>query len=315
MTEQTAESVEQMLHDGLVRGDASIAATRPVLRHLLAADDGGLLSDETVARVRGMTYHLAEQLLLAQASAAEVRDVPGYVGERQEPLAQALFADTALLSHAHGLTIEAQAIDRLQARGGVDAVLTPLIQEMASADDGGTAALAMSVLAAQARFLQHQRRMELPLCELPGNLLHQALLALRAQATADDEPAAEIAEGELRAGYDEAAGRLGLIARLVLALGRESALALRIAHSGLSIFSTALALASRQERSLVLLSLAERQPARLALSLRAAGLDRRTAIEQLLWFHADASMAEGLETMPADRAAALLAGSQSAAAL
>ena len=34
MTEQAAESVEQVLRDELVRGDAVIASARPILRHL-----------------------------------------------------------------------------------------------------------------------------------------------------------------------------------------------------------------------------------------------------------------------------------------
>ena len=315
MTEQAAQSVERVLHDGLVRGDASIAAAGPVLRHLLADSDGSaLLSDETVARVRGMTYHLAEQLLFAQASAAEARDLAAYIRARQEALAQALFEDAALLSHAHGLSIEAQLMDHLQARVGVDPVLPPLVQDLAAANDGDTAALAMAVLAAQARFQQHQRRMELPLGELPGHILHPVLLVLRAQAGGDDEPAAEIAEGELRARYDERAGRLGLIARLVLGLGKETAPALRLAHAGLSIFATGLSLASRQDRSLVLLSFAERRRARLALSLRAAGLDPRAAVEQILSLAPDIAMPDGLETVPADRAAALLATSRPEAA-
>ena len=70
MTEQTAESVEQVLRDELVRGDAVIASARPVLRHLLASEDSALFSDEMIARVRGMVLDVAQQLLLAQAAAA-----------------------------------------------------------------------------------------------------------------------------------------------------------------------------------------------------------------------------------------------------
>src|SRR6187401_3595333 len=99
MTEQTAESVEQVMHDELARGDAMIAAARPILRHLLANDDTGLFSDEMIARVRGMMLDVAEQLLFVQAGAAEVRDRPAYVGERQDELAQALFEDSDFLSH------------------------------------------------------------------------------------------------------------------------------------------------------------------------------------------------------------------------
>src|SRR6187549_3024641 len=116
MSEQAAETVERVLHDELVEGDAMIAAARPILRHLLASDDSGLFSDETIARVRGLVLSVVEQLLFAQAGVAEARDRPGYVAERQDKLAQALFADTAFLAHAHALTVEAQLIERLQGR-------------------------------------------------------------------------------------------------------------------------------------------------------------------------------------------------------
>jgi len=314
MTEQTVESVEQVLHEELVRGDAMLAAARPILRHLLANDDTQLFSDEMIARVRGMMLDVAAQLLFVQSGAAEVRDRPLYVGERQEALAQALFEDSDFLSHAHALTVEAQLVERLQARSGIDPVLTPLVQELVAAKDGAVAALAMAVLAAQARFQQHHRRMELPLRELPGDLFHRALVLLRDAAGADDEPAAEIAERQLRDEYQESAGRLGLVARLVMALGQKAPRALAIDHAGVSIFATALSMASGQDRNLVVLSFAEQQYARLALSLRAAGLAQPAVIEQFLYLHPEVSLPEGFDMLRTDRAAALLAASQPEAA-
>lgn len=314
MTEQTAETVEQVLREELVRGDSLIATARPILRHLLANDDNGLFSDEMIARVRGMMLDLAGQLLFAQAAAAEVRDRPAYIAERQEALAQALFNESAFLAHAHALTVEAHLIERLQGRSGIDPVLTPLVQELVAAKDAGIAALAMAVLAAQARFQQHCRRMELPLRELPGDLFHKALVLLREQAEGDDDPAAGGAEQILRADFEEGAGRLGLIARLVMALGQNAQRALAIDHAGLAIFATALSMASRQDRALVVLSFAERQYARLALSLCAAGLRQQTVVEQFLYLHPDVSLPEGFEMLRADRAAALLAASQPEAA-
>src|SRR5688572_23262252 len=103
MTEPTAESVEALLRDELARGDEMLAAARPILRHLLANDEQALFSDEMIARVRGMLLDVASQLLFAEAAAGEVRDRAGYVAERQEELAQALFEDTAFLAHAHSL--------------------------------------------------------------------------------------------------------------------------------------------------------------------------------------------------------------------
>jgi len=311
MTEQAAETVEKVLRDDLIRGDATIASARPILRHLLSSDDSGLFSDEMVARVRGMVLSVAEQFLFAQAEAAEARDRPAYVARRVDNLAAALFEDGAFLSHAHALTVEAQQVERLQGRSGVDPVLTPLVQELVAAQDAaGTAGLAMAVLAAQARFQQHVRRMELPLRELPGDLFHLALTLMRSRASAEDYPAAESAERQLRNDYDEGAGRLGLIARLVMEMGEDAERALAIDHAGLGIFATALSMASGQERDLVLLSFAERRHARLALSLRAAGLRQQATVEQFLVLHPDLALPDGFEMLDADRAAALLAASR-----
>jgi hypothetical protein len=312
MTDPTAESVERVLREELARGDATIATTRPILRHLLANDDHALFSDEMIARVRGMMLDVAGQLLFAEASAAEARDRAGYVAERRDALAQALLEDCAFLAHAHALALEAQLAERLQARSGIDAVLSPLVQELAASRDEATAGLAMTVLAAEARFLQHCRRMELPLGELPGDLFHKALLLLRSHGEAETS---EQAERALRESYEEGAGRLGLVARLVMGMGGRAVRALAIDHAGLAIFATALAMASGQERDLAVLSFADRQYARLALALRAAGLKPQAVEEQFLYLHPEIALPEGFEMLGADRAAAVLAASQPVAAL
>jgi hypothetical protein len=312
MTEQTTEAVELLLRDELGRGDAKIATSRPILRHLLANDDHTLFSDEMVARIRGMMNHIASQLLFAQGAAADALDRARYAADRQDDLAQALFEDTDFLAHAHALTLEAQLTERLQARSGIDSVLTPLVQELAAAREMDVAGVAMAVLAAQARFMQHHRRMELPLGELPGDLLHKALLLMRLQA--GDERAADQAERQLRDIYEEGAGRLGLLARLVMAMGQKAVRALAIDHAGLAIFSTALAMASAQSRDLTVLSFADRQFARLALALRAAGLKQQAVEEQFLYLHPEIALPDGFEMLRADRAAALLADSRPEAA-
>jgi hypothetical protein len=313
MTEQTAEAVELVLRDELGRGDAMIATSRPILRHLLANDDHTLFSDEMIARIRGMMHDVASQLLFAQGAAADAPDRARYVAERQDELAQALFEDTDFLAHAHALTLEAQLTERLQGRSGIDAVLTPLVQELAAAREMDVAGLAMAVLASQARFMQHHRRMALPLGELPGDLFHRSLLLLR--SAADDRAAAEEAERQLRDSYEEGASRFGLLTRLVVTMEQKAVRALAIDHAGLAIFSTALAMASGQDRGLTVLSFADRQFARLALALRAAGLKQQAVEEQFLYLHPEIALPDGFDRLRADRAAALLAGSQSAAVL
>lgn len=313
MTERSLDSVEDILRQELGRGDAMIATARPILRHLVANDDEGLFNDEAVARIRGMMTHVATQLLFAQAGVIEALDPAAYAAERQEDLVQALFEDGALLAHAHALTLEAQIAERLRARGGIDSVLTPLIQELAAAKEGETAALAIAVLAAQARFMQQQRRMELPLGELPGDLLHAALVLLRDHG-GSEEQAAEV-ERRLRETYDEGSSRLGLLTRLIMTLGSKATRALSIDHAGLALFATALALASGQERELTVLSFADRQFARLALGLRAAGLRQQAVEEHFLYLHPEVALPEGFDTLRPDRAAALLAGSRPEAAI
>lgn len=314
MTERSLDSVEDILREELGRGNAMIATARPILRHLVANDDEGLFNDEAVARIRGMMAHVASQLLFAQAGAVDAFDRAAYAAERQEDLVQALFEDGALLAHAHALTLEAQIAERLRARGGIDAVLTPLIQELAAARESEIAALAIAVLAAQARFMQQQRRMELPIGELPGDLFHAALVVLRARGGASDEQVAKV-EQRLRESYDEGAGRLSLSTRLIMALGPKATRALSIDHAGLALFATALALASGQERELTVLSFADRQFARLALGLRAAGLKQQAVEEHFLYLHPQVALPDGFDTLRPDRAAALLASSRPEAAI
>lgn len=307
----SAAEVETIMRDELAEGDAVLASTRPILRHLLANRDQTLFSDEVVARVRGMIAHVARQLLRACADAADAddavqQDLPGH-----EELAALMLEDTAFLSHAHALTQEAGLAEDLQRRSGIDGVLSPLLQELAATSDPQVAAGAMRVIAAQARFLQQMRRMELPLAELPGDLFHKALLLMHTQMAGD--PVAETAGAALRASFDEGEGRIGQLSRLVMALGSRAGRALAIDHAGLALFATALGMASNQDRTLAVLAFGENQLARLALSLRAAGLGQSAVEEQFLYIHPDALLPEGFDGLTVARATAVLAASPVAA--
>ena len=87
-----------------------------------------------------------------------------------------------------------------------------------------------------------------------------------------------------------------------------------IDHAGVAIFSTALAIGSAQDRDLAVLSTNDRQLARLALALRAAGLKPQAVEEQFLYLHPEHSLPEGFGELRAERAAALLSASASSAA-
>jgi hypothetical protein len=290
-------SVEDVLRDELSHGDAMIGSISPILRHLLTSDDHSLFSDEIVARVRGMVEHLARQLL----NSLNIAD------ENAQHVVAGLIERPALLAHVHALAIEFQLTERLQARLALDPVLSPLLQALIASPDSVVAGSGMALLAAQARFVQAQRRMELPLTELPADLFHAALQALRTiEADAD---ALVSAETDLRARFDEGRSRLGLMSRLVMGMGGGASAALAVAHAGAGLFLTALALGSGQDRDLTALSTNEVQVARLALALRAAGMRPEAVEEQFLSLHPEISLPDGFEQLGADRAAALLARS------
>jgi hypothetical protein len=147
--------------------------------------------------------------------------------------------------------------------------------------------------------------MALPLGELPGDLLHDALRTIREEAS--DQESAVAAERRLRDAYDESRGRLGLMTRLVMRLGKNAPRALDVGHAGLSLFATALAMASGQRRDLTVLSFSRRQSARLALAMRAAGLKQPAVEAQFLYLLPDVALPEGFDRLVAGRAAALLA--------
>lgn len=301
----SAATVEQAMRDELAEGNGALAATQPILSMLLTNRDQSLFSDEVIARVRGMMAHVAQQVLLACAEAGLQGDPAALMDQAHEDLTQLLLGDVAILSHAHALTQEFALSEQLHRRSGIDGVLSPLLQELAANSDADLAASAMRVIAAQARFLQHMRRMELPLGELPGDLFHKALLLM--QNLLDDDAIATTAGTALRAGYDEAEGRLAQLSRLVSALGPRAPRALVVDHAGPALFATALGMASAQDRNLVLLSFGENQLARLALALRAAGLGQGALEEQFIYLHPDALLPEGFDALTPARAATILA--------
>ena len=305
-TETSLESVETLLRDELAQGDAMISTATPILRHLLVNDDRALFSDEVVARVRAMTADAARQLLHAEAQARQIADRASFLAEREDGLVEALVEEPAFLAHVHALSLEGTLALQLQARCSIDGVLTPLLQELVASSDDFVAGSAMAVIAAQARFIQDHRRMAMPLRELPGELFHKALLVLRSHARDESIVAAERA---LREGYDEAHSRLGLLTRLVMRLTRPAPGALDLGSAGLAVFSTALAMATGQERELTVVSFSERQLVRLALALRAAGLDQPSVEEQLLVLHPIVALPAGFDQLSAERAALLLASS------
>jgi hypothetical protein len=278
-------------------GARALSSVVPVLRHLLGSEAQGLVSEAILARVRGMILDLAAQLLAVRAGRDPAARAPDGDPAVLDMLAESLMGDEALLAHCHALASESLVAARLQQRHAVDPVLSPLLQELIASEDPAVAALAMATLAAQSRFVESQRRMELPLGELPAELFH-ALLA-RVQGDA----------GHARAqmNYDEATSRLGLLARLVAAMRRGAVAALALDHAGLALFASALASETRVPRGAAVLACQEGQSLRLALLLRAGGLSAPAIERQVVLAEPAALLPPAIAALTPPRAAALVA--------
>ncbi|MCA1660787.1 MAG: hypothetical protein LC648_00930 [Novosphingobium sp.] len=272
--------VESRFAAGLAAAERTLAGVSPTLRGLLASDDPALFSDRLVAQVRGQLEDLAWRLVEAGGPANDDATVE---------LADRLISEPTLVRHAHALALEFELAERLAARLSLDPVLPPLLQARIASPDPETAATAKDLIAAQARFVQAQRRGELAPADLPGELL-DAALSLGASA---------------HAGADEPANRLALLERVAADVGGE---ALDLTHAGGALFVTALARAAGIDRDAAVLVTAEAQAPRLALILLAGGA-RPAAIERTLFaLHPDFALPEGFASLSAERAAALLAG-------
>lgn len=305
----TGTGVETVLRDELAQGDAMMGTVAPIMRHLLANSEHSVFGDEIVARVRGMFGDIARQLLDALARAEGQTERVEHPGEALAALVEALVAQPGLLSHLHALALEWQLTERLEVRLAIDPVLPPLLQSLVASSDAGVAGLSMALLASQARFAQTQRRMQLPINELPADHFHSAIQAMRSLASGQGGVAAVTCETALKAGYDESRSRLGLIAQLITGMGGSATVALSASHAGIAMFLTALSLASGQDRDLTVMSTNEGQLARLALALRAAGLRPDAVGEQFATLHPEVELPSGFEALDADRAASLLASS------
>lgn len=302
-------SLDAALREDLALGDAMIRSVAPIMRHLLASDQHSLFADEIVARVRGGIHDLAGQLLDALATAQGSTERIEHAPDAVTAFVDALTNVPGLVSHLHALAVESQLSERLQDRLALDPVLPPLVQALLASTEGATSALAMNLLASQVRFQQTQRRMQLAITELPADLMHAVLMVMRGMADADSESEvnARAAEASIRERYDESRTRLGIVARLVTAMGGGAVAALNLTHAGVAIFTTTLALCSSQDRDVIVLSTNEGQVARFALSLRAAGLKPSLIGEQIVALHPEVALPDGFEGVGADRAAALLA--------
>ncbi|MEO1488590.1 MAG: hypothetical protein AAFR88_04020 [Pseudomonadota bacterium] len=296
-------SVETILKDELARADRALGGIAPVLSHMLASSGHALVSDAIVARVRGMLNDMARQMLEA---IGRVQPATEENPLSIEALSDALGSDPAILNHCHAAAMEGHLAERLDQRSSVDPVLSPLWQELIASDDPVTGELAMSAMAAQSRFIQSQRRMQQPLSELPADILERSIRIWQRSNPAELGAAIGMAVQSIKQDYDEAESRIGQLARLVLSMRGGAIAALELDHAGLALFTSALAALTDQDRGRAVMACHEGQAARLAVALRAAGLNPQAIERQFLLLEPAQMLPLGLDAMSTETAAAIL---------
>lgn len=299
-----ADAADHPLRVALARGDRAHARSAPALRHLLAAPDQSLIEEAVVAQVRGMLANLASQLVEAR-----LRSRPVDAATQDAMLARLLLEDD-LRAHCQALALEWRLARKLESGLAIDPVLSPLLQAWVAEADAATGSLAMAALAAQARFAQAQRRMQLPLAELPAELFHAVLAAAREVIPDTDADAVAQADARLRGDYEEGASRLALLARLVREAGAQTPRALSVEDAGVALWLSALAARSGESRDRTACAAADPHLGRLLLTLRAAGAMPAEAERQALRIQPDADLPRGLADVGTREAAQWLADVQ-----
>ncbi|MEM1052040.1 MAG: hypothetical protein AAGI28_08090 [Pseudomonadota bacterium] len=282
--------VDTSLQDELARGNRALASIAPVIAHFLNDNGPSLITDAIVAQLRGMLNHIAQQLLPKSETASK-----GYSENLAEIMAR-LTNDVPLIEHLYAVALEGQITESLEQRAAVDPVLSPLMQELIASTRPETAELAMTALSSQARFCQSQRRMELPLGELPYEIFSSVLHHLE-----EFKPGVDPlnAAAKLQEGFDEGASRLGLMARLCANLQGGAIAALDLGHAGFALFSSAAASLTQQDRAAVVFACHEGQAARLALTLRTAGLNADAIDAQLGVLGSRTALSPGIASIAA----------------
>ncbi len=271
--------VDVLLREELARGNRARASVAPVFAHFLDADGPSLFSDAIIASLRGQIDHLARQLL-GQTIAGYTVEMPK--SGAHQALWDRLAGDASIIDHLYSVALEGLIAKNLELNAAIDPVLSPLLQELIASDNSAIAELAMSVLAAQSRFCLCQRRMEVPLGELPHEVFASALehvdaAAIEASAQVDTRGLAA-----LKRDYDEGTNRIGLFARLASAMRGGAVAGLDLAHAGLALFASSSSALLSLEREHAVFACHEGQSVRLALMLKAAGLSEEAVERQIV---------------------------------
>jgi len=299
LTSAEANTAEMVLRDELDRADRAVKGVAPVLSHLLAHTGHSLISDAVIARIRGMLNDITRQLV---AHLSEQSDA------LQARLNEELGADDLILRHFHANALEALLAERLEQSASLDPVLSPLLQELIASPHSQISELAMQVLTAQSRFMQMQRRMHLSVQELPADVFARVLMIFERVADQTQSEQVSDAVSEVKSEYDEAIGRIALFKKLASSMNDSAIAALELEHSGLALFVTVLAQKSSQSREQAVLACQDQQSARLALGLKAAGLQPDAIERQFALL--DGQPLGNLDDLSSDAARELLGNSE-----
>ena len=295
-----ATPVQHPLRAALAEGDRLVARSGPALQHMLAAQERSLVSEAVVAQVGGMLADMARQLVDARGA---VQDS----GLARAEIAELLSQSADLRAHCQALALEWRLALRLETELALDPVLSPVLQALVGEGGGETGGLAMAALAAQARFAQAQRRMELPLSELPAELFHDVLQVARENSSPDEDDSANRADASLRSAYDEGAGRLALLARLADLDLPTAVHVFNVEEAGVALWLSTLAARSGESREQTACAASDPLLGRLLLTMRAAGLGPAEAERQALRAQPDAMLPRGLQDIGTREAAQWLA--------
>lgn len=292
MDRSQSASVDVLLREELARGNRARASVVPVFAHFLDSDGPSLFNDAIIAALRGQLDHLSRQLLAEPSN-----DNSSDAARTRQALSNRLAGDAVIVDHLYSVALEGLIAKNLEQTCAIDPVLSPLLQELIASDSPAIAEIAMSVLAAQSRFSLNHTRMELPLGDLPFEVFARTLEHGEAAAVDANVDVGKAAFAKLKSNYDEGTNRIGLLARLTAAMRGGAIAGLDLAHAGLALFASSCASLLSIEREHAVFACHEGQTVRLALMLKAAGLNGEASERQIALLGGTKAVPCGLEAI------------------
>lgn len=298
---ELTEALAASLRADLAGDDRALSGVVPVLSHILTNRGEPMVSDDIIARMRGLIASAAEQLLASEEQQASAEEL--------DTLNIALASNGSIVTHYYALAYEGAVSEDLAKRVGLDPVISPLIRELMGSKDKSVAEIATKLMASQARFIEGQKRLQSSIFELPPEIFEEMLATCKAWAKQQIRPMQVRSTAGIKSSYDEASTRLGLLAHLIAMLGASGQLVCEIETAGFAIFCSAVSGQTRQPRELIVLSCQSHQSLRLALALKACGISTESIIRQFECVGNDVAFPDGFDTWDEQSATALLMAS------